>query len=198
MAHQIPYETDTFRPDDDLIPGNSKADNPVEFDLAPAGGPDLARLKSVIYASAGLTNEGVWSPDMQAAVIAAFDTGADVFDRCVTAIRGYSVPAVLAVRVGILTKLPLQADAEGKVKPDPKAPVPITTGPEFARIAGFQTALALSVAFGIMKISRQVERLDTRLFVRPSGSSSAGTPDAPNGTVSSVPKRPGRRGTAAS
>lgn len=197
MSYQIPYDTDTWKPGDDLIPGNTHADNPVEFDLAPAGGPDLARLKSVLYASAGLTNEGVWSPDMQAAVIGAFDTGADVFERCVTAVRGYTVPAALAVRVGLLMKLPVIADADGHVRPDPQAPVPVTTGHEFAKVAGFQTAMALSLAFEIMKLSRQVARLDARLFVRPSGSSSAGTPDAPSGTARRVPKRSGRRGTAA-
>lgn len=197
MSYQIPYDTDTWKPDNDLIPGNAHADNPVEFDLAPAGGPDLARLKSVIYASAGLTNEGVWSPDMQAAVIAAFESGAEVFQRCVTAIRGFTVPAALAVRVGLLTKIPVAADAEGQVRPDHKAPVPITTGYEFAKIAGFQTALSLAAAFEIMKISRQVTSLDPRLFERPSGLSSPGTPDARIGTVKPVPKRPGRRGTVA-
>lgn len=196
MSYQIPYDTDTFRPEDDLIPGNSQADNPVRFELAPAGGSDLARLKSVLYAAAGLTNNGVWTPDMQAAVIAAFETGSPVFERCVTAVHGYNIPAALAVRVGILAKLPVKAEDDGTVKPDPKAPVPITDGREFAKIAGFQTALALAVAFAIMKISRQVDNLDPRLFAGPSGSPSAGTPSGQTGTVRPVRKGPGRRETA--
>lgn len=196
MAYQIPYESATYTPDSDLIPGNEHADNPVQFDLAPAGGSDLARLKSVIYAAAGLTNEGGWSPEMQAAVLSSFETGAPMFERCVLAIRGFSIPAALAVRLGILSKLPVRAGDDGRVLPDPAAPVPILTGIEFAKIAGFQTALALSVAFEIMKISRQVERLDPRLFVRPSGSPSAGTPSGPTGTAQRARRQPGRRGTA--
>ena len=198
MSHQIPYEDGTYRPDDSLIPNNTRSDNPVEFGIAPAGGSDLARLKSVLYASAGLTNEGIWSPDMQAAVIGAFETGADVFTRCVTWIRGFTVPAALAVRVGLLQKVPAVADADGKVRPDPKAPIPITTGAEFSKVAGFQTALSLGLAFEIMKISRQVNTLDARLFVQPSGSSSPGTPDAPTGSVTTAQKRHGRRETAGS
>lgn len=196
MAYQIPYESDTFRPTDDLIPGNGNSDNPVTFEILPAGGPDLARLKSVLYASAGLTSNAVWSSEMQQAVIAAFESGAGVFERCVAAISGFNIPAALAVRVGILPALPVRADDSGKVRPDPKAPVPITAGHEFAKIAGFQTALALSVAFRIMEISRQVEKLDPRLFVPPSGSLSAGTPGAPTGTAGRARKRPGRRETA--
>lgn len=196
MSYQIPYESDTFKPDNGLIPGNAEADNPVEFDLVPAGGADLARLKSVLYAAAGLANEGGWSPDMQAATVAAFDHGAGVFERTITGIRGYNIPAALAVRVGLLKELPKVADAEGKVRPDPKAPVPVTNGYEFAKIAGFQTALALSVAFAVMKISKQVADLDPRLFVRPSGLPSAGTPSGQTGTVRPVRKGPGRRGIA--
>jgi hypothetical protein len=196
MSYQIPYESAVFKPDNDLIPGNAQADNPVEFDLVPAGGSDLARLKSVLYASAGLVNEGSWSPDMQAATVSAFDSGSGVFERCIVGIRGFNIPAALAVRVGILKDLPKIADGDGKVRPDPKAPVPVTNGFEFAKIAGFQTGLALSVAFEIMKISRQVASLDSRLFVRPSGSPSAGTPSGQTGTVPAVRKGPGRRGTA--
>lgn len=196
MSYQIPYETATFTPDDDLIPGNAQADNPVKFELAPAGGPDLARLKSVLYAAAGLTGNGVWTPDMQAAVIGSFETGSPVFERCILAIQGFNIPAALAVRVGILNEVPVRADAEGKVRPDPKAPVPITSGVEFSKIAGFQTALALAVAFEIMKISRQVDKLDPRLFVRPSGSPSAETAGGLTGTVKPVRKRHGRRETA--
>lgn len=196
MSYQIPYESALFRPDDGLIPGNSQADNPVEFDLVPAGGADLARLKSVLFAAAGLTNDGGWSPEMQAATVSAFDHGSGVFERTITGIRGFNIPAAMAVRVGLLTDLPKVADAEGKVRPDPKAPVPVTNGFEFAKVAGFQSALALSVAFEVMKISRQVANLDPRLFVRPSGSPSTGTPSGQTGTVRPVRKGPGRRGTA--
>lgn len=197
MSYQIPYESATFTPDDDLIPGNAQADNPVTFDLAPAGGSDLARLKSVLYAAAGLTGNGVWSPEMQAAVISSFETGSPVFERCILGIHGFNIPAALAVRVGILNEIPVRADDEGKVRPDPKAPVPVTSGAEFAKIAGFQTALALAVAFEIMKISRQVDKLDTRLFAQPSGSPSAETAGGQTGTVKAVRKGPGRRGTVA-
>lgn len=196
MSYQIPYESATFTPDDDLIPGNAQADNPVKFDLVPAGGPDLARLKSVLFAAAGLTGDGNWSPDMQAAVIGSFETGSQVFERCIVGISGFNIPAALAVRVGILTQIPVRADADGKVRPDPKAPVPVTNGVEFAKIAGFQTALALAVAFEVMKISRQVDKLDPRLFVRPSGSPSAETADGQTGTVRRVRKGPRRRETA--
>jgi hypothetical protein len=197
MSYQIPYESATFTPDDDLIPGNAKADNPVVFEIVPAGGSDLARLKSVLYASAGLTAEGTWSPEMQAAVIGSFDLGAAVFERCVTSVRGLSIPAVLAVRVGLLAEIPVRANDKGQVRPDPNAPVPITTGPEFTKIVPFQTALALTLCFEIMKISRQVERLDDRLFVEPSGSPSPVTPVALTGTVRRARKGPGRRETVA-
>jgi hypothetical protein len=196
MSYQIPYEDATFTPDDDLIPGNLQADNPVKFELVPAGGPDLARLKSVLFAAAGLTNNGVWSPEMQAAVIGSFESGSGVFERCITAIHGFNIPAALAVRVGILNAVPVRADDEGKVRPDPKAPVPITNGVEFSKIAGFQTALALAVAFEIMKISKQVNALDPRLFAQPSGSPSAETAGGQTGTVRRVRKGPGRPGTA--
>jgi hypothetical protein len=197
MSYQIPYDSDVYRPESDLIPGNEQADNPVEFDIVPAGGPDLARLKSVLYAAAGLSNERVWSPEMQAAVIAAFESGPGVFERTITGIRGFNVPAALAVRVGLIDKIPVRADGAGTVKPDPKAPVAINTGAEFSRIVGFQTALALALAFAIMKISRQVEQIDPRLFVQPSGSPSAETPGGPTGNAPTVRKRPGRRETAA-
>jgi len=151
----------------------------------------------VMYAAAGLTNEGTWSPDMQQAVISSFDSGAAVFERCVLSVRGLTVPAALAVRVGLLATIPVRADSAGQVRPDPDAPVPITTGPQFTRIVPFQTALALALCFEIMKISRQIERLDVRLFAEPSGSPSPGIPVVQSGTVRRARKGPGRRETVA-
>jgi hypothetical protein len=197
MAYQIPYETETYRVEDALIAGNSRADNPVEFDLAPAGGSDLARLKSVLVASGGLMDEK-WSPETQAATIAAMSTGNDVFTRTVLAVRGLTVPAALAVRVGIIPEVPERADAAGVVKPDPKAPVLISDGAQFARVSGFLSGVALGVAFRLIKISSQVDEVDPRFFVRPSGSPSPGTRKRTIGSATPVRKRSGKRGTAES
>jgi len=196
MSYQIPYESATYKPDNALIPGNQESDNPVIFELEPAGGADLARLKSVLWASSGLVSEATWTPDLQAAVIGSFDTGAPVFERCITSIQGLTVPAAMAVRVGLLAAVPVRADGDGKVRPDPKAPVPITTGLQFSKVVGFMTALALSLCFELMKISDQVAKLDTRLFAQPSGSPSTETPGRPTGTVRRARKASGRRETA--
>jgi hypothetical protein len=52
--YHIPYHGHPgFRPLNELVPGNNVADDPVEFDLAPAWGPDLARIRSIITASPG-------------------------------------------------------------------------------------------------------------------------------------------------
>lgn len=193
MAYQIPYSGATYRPPNDLIPGNQAADNPVEFDLVPAAGADLARLKSVIYAAAGLV-DGSWSPDLQAAVIAAFDQGGDVFARTVTAVRGLTVPAAAALRFGVISELPKTADVPSG---DPKAPVVISNGWDFSRVAGLLTALALALAFEVAKLSK-AEAVDPRFFGRPSGSSSPGTRRKRISTADSVPNGSRRPETAGS
>lgn len=196
MAYQIPYESATYQPEDALIPGNSEADNPVVFEVVPAEGQDFARLKSVVFASAGLVAE-TWSEDMQSAVIAAFGTGAAVFERVVTSVQGLSVPAAMALRVGLITEIPTRADANGTIKPDPKAPVPIRSGREFSKVCGFMTAVAMGVAFKVLGISREVHGSDPRFFGPRSGSRSPETPIGTTGPARTARKRSGKRGTAA-
>ena len=74
MALHIPYHQHTFRPQH----AAGQGDRPVEFDLAPAEGPDQARLKSILFGTAGLVGGGEgqrqdWSPATQDAVIAALE-----------------------------------------------------------------------------------------------------------------------------
>ena len=197
MSHQIPYATDTFRPVSDLIPGNETANNPVEFDLVPAEGSDLARLKSVMFAAAGLVNTSTWTPEMQEAVIRAFETGAPAFVNKVEAVRGLTVPARLAKRVGIIQELPTHVP-EGTTAPvpNPKAPVPVLHGLSFSKVCGFVPAMALHVAMKIVDLSAQAEAIDPRFFGQPSGSGGPGTAGQTNGTADNARRRPRRRRTA--
>ncbi len=194
MAYQIPYHrSPKFRPTNDLIPGNDKSDNPVEFDLAPAWGADLARIRSIIAGSMGLSQDQDWSPAVQQAVTAALETGGAAFVNTVEAVRGLTVPAAMAVRAGIITAVPV---VPGTSTPDPGAPVPVVSGFHFSRICGAVPAMALHVALEIMGISAKSE-VDPRLFVQPSGSGGTGTPAATAGPVKGAQRRPRRRGTAA-
>jgi len=193
MAFDIPYHRHPgFRPINDLVPGNDNADNPVEFDLAPAWGADLARIKSIVLASLGLTQTSDWSPEIQAAVIAAFDSGAKAFVNTVEAIRGLTIPAVMAVRAGLLVEVP---KVPGTLTPDPGAKVPVTTGLAFSLICGAVPAMALHVATKIAEISQKTE-VDPRFFVQPSGSGGTVTRDTPATTAGSAPATSRRRGTA--
>lgn len=189
MAFEVPYSTDTFRPViDDIVPGNATADDPLEFDIAPAWGGDLARLKSVVFATVGLAQDGDWSPATQAAVIKAFETGAVAFVNTITAIRGLRIPAAMAIRAGILVGTPPGG---------PGAKVQVTTGEQFSRICGALTGTALHVATAIIKLSGKNE-VDPRLFVQPSGSGGQGTQPARTSTAGSARSKSRRRGTAAS
>lgn len=197
MAHQIPYHTDTFRPVSDVIPGNETADNPVEFDLVPAEGPDLARLKSVVFAAAGLTQESSWTPDVQEAVIKAFETGAMAFVNTVEAIRGLTIPAAMAKRVGIITELPTHVP-EGTTAPvpNPKAPIPVLHGLSFSKICGFVPLMAFHVAMRLVDLSNKAEAIDPRFFGQPSGSGGQRTAGQTNGTAGNARRRSRRRETA--
>lgn len=199
MSHQIPYSTDTFRPVSDLIPGNETNENPVEFDLVPAEGADLARLKSIMFASAGLVNTSTWTPEMQEAVIRAFETGKAAFIQTIEAIRGLTIPAALAKRVGIIQELPTHVP-EGTTSPvpNPKAPVPVLHGLSFAKICGFVPAMALHVAMKIVDLSGKAEAIDPRFFGQPSGSGGPGITGQMNGTAGNARQRSRRRRTAAS
>lgn len=191
--YSIPYHRcPDFRPISDVIPGNQSAANPVSFDLAPAWGPDLARIRSIITASIGLVQEAEWSPSIQAAVIAAFESGAPAFVNTVEAVRGLTVPAVMALRAGLIRELP---KVPGTNNPDDTAQVPITSGFDFSRICGAVPAMALHVAMKIMEISEKAE-VDPRIFAQPSGSGGTGTPAATATTVPSAPATSRRRGTA--
>jgi hypothetical protein len=196
MAYDIPYHRHPgFRPPNDLLPGNDSSENPVEFDLAPAWGGDLARIRSIMSASIGLVNENDWSPATQAAVIAAFETGAPAYVNTVEAVRGLTIPAAMAFRAGLITDLP---KVPGTLNPDPAAKVAVTTGVAFSRICGAVPAMALAVAMKIMEISAKSEAIvaDSRFFVQPSGSGGTGTPEAAATTAGSARPTPRRRGTA--
>lgn len=197
MALHIPYTGDTFRPSSKILPGNDTAEVPLEFDLVPPWGPDLARVKSLIYATLGLIDAADWRPEVQAAVTRAFDTGAPVFANTITAIRGLTVPAAMAVRAGLLTDLP-QTIVDGQARPDHAKPIPITTGQAFSRICGALPALSFQVASELSKLAEQAERaMDPRFFEPPSGSSGTATDVQEAATsVATARRRSGKRATA--
>lgn len=197
MALHIPYHRKTFRPVNDVVAGNDHSDNPVEFDLAPAEGSELARIKSVIVAAAGLVDPGDWTKTMQDGVISAFETAAPAFVNTVEAIRGLTVPAALAKRVGIIGDIPKTVpQGQTEARPDANAPIPILTGYQFSRICGFVPAMSLHVALEIAALSQQTE-VDPRLFVQPSGSGGPGTLQRTPSTAGNARSGPRRRGTAA-
>lgn len=156
MAFQLSYRTGTYRPNDELITGNSTSPTPVEFDLAPAEGTDLARIKSVIVSTAGISADG-WSSAVQDAVIRAFETSAAAFVNTITAVRGLTIPVAMAARVGIPV-------------PEGANEVPIVSGLGFTRICLFPEMLPLSMmlAAEILKLTNSLT-VDPRLFVQPSG-----------------------------
>ncbi len=186
MAFKLSYRTSTYRPTDDLIPDNSKAAQPVEFDLAPAEGVDLARIKSVIVSNAGLTADG-WSSSVQDAVIRSFETAAAAFVNTIDKVRGLSIPPAMAQRVG----LPI---------PEGATEVPIVNGLGFTRVCLFPEMLPLSfqLAAEILKLTNSLT-VDPRLFAQPSGSLQPATAD--QGADSNAAGAPGTsdgKGTAAS
>jgi hypothetical protein len=157
MALQLSYHQNTYTPTDDFIPGNSTASNPVRFELAPAEGADLARMKSILVAVAGLVADG-WAAGDQAAVIRAFETGAPAFVNTVERVHGLSVPVAMAKRVG----LPVQ---------DGQTDVPVVTGYDFSKVCGFSEMMTLTMqlAAEILKLSNKLQ-VDPRFFAQPSGS----------------------------
>lgn len=196
--YQIPYYRETLRPISDVIPGNSEADNPVEFDLSPAWGADLARIKSLVYASLGLVSDTGWTPEIQAAVIAAFETGAPAFINTIEAIRGLTIPAAMAVRAGLLAEIPTSVKpGDSGPTPDYNAPVPVTTGRQFSLICGSVTPMALHVAMKVSELSQRAQ-VDPRFFVQPSGSGGPGTPGRKATTAGNAARRSKKSGTVAS
>lgn len=191
MAYQIPYNDSTFVIPDEVIPGNSKAADPVIFHLSPAQGPDQARLKSIIFATLGVSSQSPdWSKEIQDAVIAAYGRGADVFVRTVDKVEGLTVPGKMAKRAMVIP--PDKADTV----PD-DANIPIRSGSDFALISGFVITMSFQVACEIARITRGLEDTDPRFFARPSGSPSTETADPTPTTAGSVRKRRGKRATAA-
>lgn len=190
MSYTVPYASDTVRISNDVLPGNRTADDPVEFDIVPAWGADLARIKSILVACSGL-GDNTWQPELQSMVIAGFDTGAAAFVNVVTAVRGLKIPMAMAVRAGIVPAMP----------PEPaKATdlVPITTGEQYGRVAGHTSLMAMTieVAIRISQLSKH-QQVDPRLFVQPSGSGGAATGSAMTSTAVSARRTSRRRATAA-
>lgn len=157
MAVHIPFEKDTFRPTNAMVPGNEDDKNPLEFDLVPAEGPDMVRLKSIIYATLGLVQTNDWTEKAQAEVIGAFKTGQGLFTNTVTGIRNLTVPALLAKQAGLIQEVK-----------DEQAQVAITTGAAFSAVSGYMVDLALHVAFRIAELGKKA-KVDPRFFVQPSG-----------------------------
>jgi hypothetical protein len=195
MAYHVPYARDTFKPTNDMIEGNETADNPVEFDIVPAWGGDLQRIKAIVYSAIGLVQSTDWTPEVQRAIAQSCDFGAAAFINTVTAIRGLTIPAVMALRAGLIPELPTKQDGTNIV-PDPEAPYHVTTGIAFSRIAGALPAMALHVASRIGSISDKAE-MDPRFFTQPSGFGGTGTQDPAKDTTARTARRTSRRrGTA--
>lgn len=190
MAYHVPYARKTFTPLTPDMPGN--ADNPVQFDLQPAWGADLARIKSIVFATTGLTQGDDWSPAIQDAVIKAFETGAPAFVNTISAIRGLTVPALMALRAGVIQRMPNRAKDGGGIEPDHDAPIPIETGRQFAMVCGAVLALALMVAMEIAQLSDKADA-DPRFFVQPSGSGAAAMPAKGKGGNATTARSGSRR-----
>jgi hypothetical protein len=186
MAVHIPFEREIFRPTNDQVPGNESDQNPLEFDLVPAEGPDLVRLKSIIYATLGLVQTAEWTEKMQEEVIGAFKTGQGLFTNTVLGIRGLFVPALLAHRAGLITELKNDQDQ-----------VAITTGAAFSAVSGYMVDLSLHVAFKIADLGKKA-KVDPRFFVQPSGSGGAVTGKRTRSTARPARNGSEGKGTAAS
>lgn len=187
MSHHIPFNEETYRPKSLL--GNDTADNPVEFELSQVGGPDLVRLKQILFALGAVGMVVEFTPELSRNCCEALTAAPGLFARGVDAIRNFTVPAAMAVKAGVLKEL-------GSL--DRKAPVPITTGADFARIAGYQTVLALEIALRISAISEEGE-IDPRFFVSPITSrttDSTASGSSRSGVVMGVRPTRARRATA--
>ena len=198
--YQVPFKAGKYRAPNAAIPGNESSNTPVEIDFVPAGGEDLARLKSITYATLAVGGPLTdWSPDMQEATIRAFRTGGAMFVNTVTGIRNLTIPALMAKHIGLLPDLPTKADPANPTAriPDPDAPFQVTTGLQFSAVASYMPALAFGLAVEIQQLSLIVNGVDSRFFGQPSGSGAAATPGATDSAVRSARKRRGARGTAA-
>lgn len=200
MALQLVYATKTYRPPNAVIPGNEESTTPVEFDLAPPEGQDLARIKSAALGLGGISVDIPWTAEAQQAVTAALQGGALAFVNTVRAVRNLTVPAGMAVRVGLLAAkdVPQHVPVPGQPPvPDHEAPIPIRTGAEFSRICSFVPPLAMMVANEIADLATATG-IDPRFFAPPSGSGGQGMPAATDGSATAVPPPPGANATAGS
>lgn len=198
MALHLSYATKTYRPPNGVVPGNDDAQLPVEFDLAPAEGPDLARLKSILVATSGLVADMEWTPSVQQIVVSAFQHGAPAFVATVTAVRNLTVPAAMALRVGLIETLPTHVPPGGQSPvPNPAAPVPIRTGFEFARVCSFISGVAMAVANEILQITN-ASGIDARFFEPPSGSGGQEMPGTTAGSANAAQTPPDAPATAGS
>ena len=91
---------DTFRPVNDLVPGNATADRPLEFDLVPAWGADLARVIGCVEADLDPALDRFTAPYHAVKVTGAlFHTqgGLDIDAQCrVLDDQGQPLPSLLA------------------------------------------------------------------------------------------------------
>jgi hypothetical protein len=198
MAQHLSYATTTYRPPNAVIPGNDDDAHPTEFDLLPAEGPDLARIKSAIVGTAGLVIDAPWTEQTQDVVVSAIKHGAPAFIETIAAIRGLTVPAAMAHRVGVIGELPGHLAPGGSSPvPNPAAPIAVTTGAQFSRICGFLPVLSMFVAQQIVELSNRTG-IDARFFEPPSGSGGQETPGTTPGSATPAPPPPGAPATAGS
>jgi hypothetical protein len=188
MSHSVPFNQETYRPH--TIPGNQDADRSVEFDLSQVGGADLVRLKTLMFALGGLGLTVNWTPELQESVAKAMQSGPKVFENGIDAIRNFTIPTKLALKLGLVAPATAPANL-----PD----FPITRGDQFAKVVGFQTVLGLEVAMELARISTEGD-VDTRFF--DSSTTSRGTPTTAgssgrSGDVTTARKRRAKRATAA-
>ena len=89
MAVTVPYSEDTVTIPSYLLDGNESSDDPLQFDIAPAWGPDAARMRSITTAIEPLSDtNGRWSPAAQEATVQGFELGLPGFIQPVQAARG--------------------------------------------------------------------------------------------------------------
>lgn len=179
MPAAFVFDSETFRP---LC---VKDDQKPEFDIVAVGGSARARLKSIVLATSGLAQSREWSPDVQDAVIKAFETGAPVFAEGVTAIRYLTAPAKMLKHVGMIREY-----APGI---EDTTEIPVTRGYEFSMLCGFWPVLAYEIAMAIAKVSKQAD-IDPRFFDWLS--ISLGLPVNQSGTAGRVESEPGKSATA--
>lgn len=185
MAYRIPFHRVAYRPES--LPGNVDSDAPVEFDLSPVGGGELAKAKTLVTAlgTLGLVDAG-WTAQHERTVVEGLKSAPDLFKAGIDAIRGLSVPAAMAVKVGLLPKVP-----DGLT---PDSDVPVTTGEQFVRLVPYQTALALELVMRLVKLSTDAD-IDPRFFGSPT--TSPATRANGSGSAPPAPRPRGRRATAA-